>query len=71
MSYFREFKEFYDCLDINLLEISYKFKKIQQKKISNNKEIIGGLVKLIRSDIYALKLFIINSLYIKSHSIAM
>ena len=39
--------------------------------VTNNKEIIGGLVKLIRSDIYALKLLIINSLYIKSHSIAM
>ena len=34
---FKQFKEFYNSLEINLLEISDKLKKIQQKKIDNKK----------------------------------
>ena len=34
---FRQFKEFYDSLEINLLEISNKLKKIQKTKIRNKK----------------------------------
>ena len=34
---FRKFKEFYNCLEINLLEVSEKLKKIQQRKITNKK----------------------------------
>ena len=34
---FKKFKNFYDCLEINLLEISDKLKKIQSSKIENSK----------------------------------
>ena len=34
---FKKFKNFYNSLEVNLLEISYKLKKIQNKKIQNNK----------------------------------
>ena len=34
---FKQFKNFYNSLEINLLEISDKLKKIQKKKINNKK----------------------------------
>jgi len=34
---FKKFKDFYNCLEINLLEISDKLKKIQNSKIKNSK----------------------------------
>jgi len=34
---FKQFKNFYNCLEINLLEISNKLKIIQQAKINNKK----------------------------------
>ena len=34
---FKKFKNFYNSLEINLLEVSYKLKKIQNKKIKNSK----------------------------------
>tara|TARA_B100001123_G_scaffold443894_1_gene591255 strand:- start:770 stop:1834 length:1065 start_codon:yes stop_codon:yes gene_type:complete len=34
---FKKFKDFYNCLEINLLEISGKLKKIQNNKIKNSK----------------------------------
>ena len=34
---FKQFKHFYNCLEINLLEISNKLKTIQKTKINNNK----------------------------------
>ena len=34
---FKQFKNFYNSLEINLLEISDKLKKIQQEKINNKK----------------------------------
>jgi len=34
---FQKFPEFYKCLEIKLLEVSKKLKKIQKKKIKNNK----------------------------------
>ena len=34
---FKQFKDFYNCIEINLLEISDKLKKIQKKKIDSKK----------------------------------
>jgi len=63
---FKKFKEFYDCLEINLLEISYKFKKIQQKKISNNKvKWINDINKIIYGPIIFLGNEFFDSLPIK------
>ena len=36
---FKQFKNFYNCLEINLLEISDNLKKIQKVKINNNRKV--------------------------------
>ena len=57
---FKKFNDFYNCLEINLLEISYKLKKTQNEKIKNSKvkwiskinEVKGGPVVFLGNEFF-------------------